>query len=363
MGADLRPEWRPGWAVHPGDLLVEALEERTMSQAELARRMGRPIKTINEIVKHKQAITPETALQLETVLRIPAHFWINLQSAFDEKEARRRVSDRLAAELSWLHRFPIAVMAKRGWISRFDDPILQLQELLSFFGVASPEVWRQQWASAPASFRQSGSFRSKPEAVSAWLRQAERRAEVIACEPYNEAVLKAALPKIRAMTKLDVGIFLPQLETLLATCGVALVVVPELPGTHLSGATRWIGTRKALVALSLRHKTDDHFWFALFHELGHVLAGRNSHLDDARPEERLQAIEEAEADQFASRQLVPDETLAELEEPYVLGPELIRDVAARLGISPGIVVGRLEHKLGISPARFRYLKRTWTWAE
>ena len=42
--------WRPDWAVAPGEILIEALEERAMSQSELARRMGRPTKTINEIV-------------------------------------------------------------------------------------------------------------------------------------------------------------------------------------------------------------------------------------------------------------------------------------------------------------------------
>jgi len=48
-----------------------------MTQMELAERSGRPLKTINEIVKGKTAITPETAIQLERVLGIPARFWSN----------------------------------------------------------------------------------------------------------------------------------------------------------------------------------------------------------------------------------------------------------------------------------------------
>ena len=64
--------WQRDWTVAPGELLVEALEERGMSQSELARRMGRPIKTINEIVNGKAAITPETAIQLELTLGIRA---------------------------------------------------------------------------------------------------------------------------------------------------------------------------------------------------------------------------------------------------------------------------------------------------
>ena len=60
----------------PGEMLLDLLESHCMTQAGLARRMGRPIKTINEIVKGKTAITAETAIQLEKVFKVPAEFWI-----------------------------------------------------------------------------------------------------------------------------------------------------------------------------------------------------------------------------------------------------------------------------------------------
>jgi len=62
----------------PGDTLVEHIEYTGMTQAELAERMGWPKKTINEIIHGKAQITPETALQLERVVGIPADFWIEL---------------------------------------------------------------------------------------------------------------------------------------------------------------------------------------------------------------------------------------------------------------------------------------------
>jgi transcriptional regulator with XRE-family HTH domain len=60
----------PDYAIAPGETLLEELRARDMSQAELAERTGRPLKTINEIVKGKTAITPETALQLEPFTEI-----------------------------------------------------------------------------------------------------------------------------------------------------------------------------------------------------------------------------------------------------------------------------------------------------
>lgn len=74
--------------VHPGELLVEELEVREMTQKQLAEAMGRPPQVINEIVNGKKAITAETALQLERVLDIPAQFWMNLQTGYDLTVAR-----------------------------------------------------------------------------------------------------------------------------------------------------------------------------------------------------------------------------------------------------------------------------------
>ena len=61
-----------GWAnlaIPPGELLAETLDSLGLKQAELARRTGRPVQAINEIVKGVKEITPETALQFERVLR------------------------------------------------------------------------------------------------------------------------------------------------------------------------------------------------------------------------------------------------------------------------------------------------------
>jgi addiction module HigA family antidote len=363
MATELTTAWRPDWAATPGDLLGEALEERSMSQAELARRMGRPLKTINEIVKGKQAITPKTAVQLQNVLGVAAHFWLNLQRDFDEVDARRQEGDELAAELDWLRRFPIAEMIRRNWIAKMETRVEQLKELLGYFAIASPGAWRSHWAASPATFRQSPSFRSKPEAVAAWLRQGERRAALVETSPFNHAGLRASLNRIRAMTTLDPVAFLPDLESLLAANGVAFVLVPELSGIHIAGATRWLAPDKVMIQLSLRHRSNDHFWFALFHEIGHILAGRREHLDDAKPDTvALQASDEAEADRFAVTQLVPDAAIAKVGDLDALTADAIRAIAEKLGVSPGIVVGRLEHARRLSPARFRYLKKTWDWA-
>ncbi len=75
-------------AIPPGEYLAEEIEARGISQKELAKRMGRPVQAINEIINGKKAITAETALQLEEVMpEIPAKFWLNLERDYQLTKA------------------------------------------------------------------------------------------------------------------------------------------------------------------------------------------------------------------------------------------------------------------------------------
>ena len=82
MISSLENQYQPDYISPPGETLLETLEALGMSQAELAERTGKSLKTINEIIKGKAPITPETALQLERVLGVPAHFWNRANASF-----------------------------------------------------------------------------------------------------------------------------------------------------------------------------------------------------------------------------------------------------------------------------------------
>ena len=66
----------------PGDTLVEILAIKDISQPSLAKRMGTPLKNINEIIKGKAAIMPETAIELERVLGTEAAFWLEREKNY-----------------------------------------------------------------------------------------------------------------------------------------------------------------------------------------------------------------------------------------------------------------------------------------
>ncbi len=82
--------------IPPGEILEEELEARGITQKELATRMQRPPQVINEIIKAKKSITPETAIGLEKALGIDAQFWTNLESSYRLALARNRDKEALS---------------------------------------------------------------------------------------------------------------------------------------------------------------------------------------------------------------------------------------------------------------------------
>ena len=82
------PKHRP--PTHPGEmLLAEFLKPLGISQSAFAIRLGVSFPRLNEIVRGKRSVTPDTALRLARVLGMPADFWLGLQQDWDLWHAMR----------------------------------------------------------------------------------------------------------------------------------------------------------------------------------------------------------------------------------------------------------------------------------
>ena len=358
MSEDRKNQFLPDYAVPPGETLLETLEAIGMSQAELAERAGRPKKTINEIIKGKAAITPETALQMERVLGVPASFWNNLERNYQETLARINEQKRLQKQIAWLEKLPVALLVKKGWIKYVRDKIQQLQEVLNFFGVASPEQWELRWRGAQVSYRKSVLFQADPYAVASWLRMGELIAQKTMCKPFDAGSFRSALSKIRKLTAQPPDVFQPEVIRLCAESGVAVAFVPEIPRIRASGATWWPNPAKAVIQLSLRYKSDDQLWFSFFHEVGHILLHGKK---EVFIEGDSQDSKEDQANSFAADILIPSREYRQFIQSGRYSRFAIQSFASKLGIAPGIVVGRLQHDMRIHHSFCNDLKRRLEW--
>jgi HTH-type transcriptional regulator / antitoxin HigA len=362
MGDRVRNQYEPDSVSAPGGSLREVLANKEMSQAELATRMGRPKKTINEIVKGKAMITPETALQLERVLGTPASFWNNLEQNYREYLAKVEERARLEKDLAWMKQFPVSAMAKYGWLEKQRDKVAQLQELLSFFSIASPTQWQGVFADRQAAYRRSSAFEVDHAAVAAWLRQGEREASRIHPARFSKQRFRNALLEARTLTTAPPSVFLPSLQRICADAGVAVVLLKALPKSRVSGATRWLSSTTALIQLSLRYRKDDHLWFTFFHEAGHILLHGRGEVFLEGNGDRTEELE-AEADRFASNFLVPPQDYRRFLSGGLPTKRRIRDFATELGIAPGIVVGRLQHDGEVPFRNCNDLKVSLRWVD
>jgi len=331
-------------AIPPGEYLEEVLEELGMTKEELSRRMDRPASKLSAIFKGHKTITSDTALRLEKVLGVPAHIWTGLEAEYRltlAREEDRLTEERLKDEVDLGSCYPYRDLVKAGEIKNYSRRTDRIRALQEFFGVMSltsvPHLKRYQVA-----FRIGKSTKGerKPEAVAAWLRMGERRAQRMQCASFNGKRLRMTLGDLRTMTLKPPENFQEPLRQKLADCGVALIICPHFSKTMTHGATFWLGREKAVLMITIRGRWADIFWFSLFHEIGHILLHSRQ---GVILEEDGDDGQERGADVFASNTLLPPKEYKSFVQRKIFYPNYIRDFARKLEIDPGIVVGRLQH--------------------
>lgn len=355
------PELHSDLPIPPGEYLAEVLVEYGMSQADLAQRMRRPPQMINEIIQGRKAITHETALQLAEVLKVPAEIWIGLETEYQLAKARQAEEADLEDEVGLLAEIPYAAMAKYGWVPQARRPREKVRHLRGFFGVATlvavPDVRAYECA-----FRRADAPASQ-YALAAWLRQGEIEARGIDVAAFDKAALRAAIPALRVLTREAPEQFVSEIARVLASGGVAFVILPHLPKTYAHGAVFWLGER-AVLQLSIRGSYADIFWFSLFHELGHLLRhGKRTILEGQDEEDDEYRRMEGEADEFARHALIPAGAYAQFLRAGEFTAEGLGAFAEEQGVAVGIVVGRLQREGHLTYRQHHGLRERFKWVE
>ncbi|RKY17569.1 MAG: XRE family transcriptional regulator [Planctomycetota bacterium] len=348
----------------PGEILAEAMEERGIQNAELARRAGLSEKHVSQLINARVPLSMDVALQLERVLGIPARLWINLEFNYRAEQKRDQLRADMAGYAHWMRAFPVAAMRKAGYFGQAtvgQSVPDRVEALLEFFGVTSPRAWESEWAHATGRFRKSPRFNPDGRALTAWLRRAEIESAAIRCEGFRADRFRRVMQAARSLSTSAPEVFVPELVSLCASSGVALTLIPALPKLAISGVTRWKGPAKALVSLSLRHRSDDQLWFSFFHECCHVLEHKTKaiYIDSAADPDGDPVEQRANA--FARDVLIPPDDYARLVQGGRPSLAAIKAFAVSIGISPGIVVGRLQHEGVLGHQHGNGLKRRFAW--
>ncbi len=349
--------------VLPGYTLIELLEEKGMTQVELAERMGRPPKTINEIIKGKAGITPETAIQLEGVFSVPASFWMNLENNYQIALARFNLVKKLEKEYKIAKRYPYKEMIKLDWINACQDVKEIVQSLLDFFGVISLENVIEKNIFEGAQYRISLKKNHSKEAVTAWLRKGVLEAQKIDTSDFDAKKLKENILDIKKLMFSRPSDFILKLTKILADCGIALVILKNLKNVPVNGVTRWVSPKKALIQMSIRGKYADIFWFSLLHEIGHLLLHRKREIYVNLENENINKDQEREANKFALEFLIPEAEYKSFVKKFRIFKNInaLKTFARKNGVIDGIVVGRLQNDQIIDRNQLNSLRNKYEW--
>lgn len=335
-------------ATPPGATIREQLEERGMSQKVFAVRMGKSEKYISQLINGEIRLAPETAERLEMVLGVPASFWNNLEAIYQEKLVKVKMENDMDDDKELSKCLPYSEMVKYRWIPEAKTQEEKVIVFRKFFEVTSLSVIGNPAITNIACRRlnisEKGDF-----ALLAWAQEARKEARSICTKPIDLKKLNDILPLIRKMTLQEPQEFCEKLQKTMADCGIALVFLPHIGGSFLHGAT-FLEGNKIVMGLTVRGKDADRFWFSLFHEIWHVLDGhisKSSGTDEA---------DERAADEFAKNILISQNEFDAFVKKGRFDGGAICNFSAKIGIAPGIVVGRLQKENYIPYNRYNDLK-------
>lgn len=354
--------YRDIMAFHPGYYVAEIIEDMGVTQAEFAVRMGTTSKTVSQLVNGQANISNDLAQKLSTMLGTSIEFWLNLQTAFDEKviEINKAKATDEQAEI-------VAVIDYSYFVKLVNLPVARtvrekIDNLCSFFRIADLRILRQNdflvnFRTGIATVEDKNIINSR-----AWLQTALNVAARIETAPFNADKLKAYIPEIRTMTLQDPDVFLPRLREIFSECGVAFVLLPYLKNSGINGAVKWINQDRVVLAMNDRRLNADTFWFSLFHEIKHVLQQKTKTVFVSSSKQEMKAMDEKleeEADIFAQNTLIPIRDYRQFAPSRYTSDAEIIAFAKKIGIHPGVVAGRLQHDHIIAQNRCSSLKEQY----
>ena len=332
-------------AFHPGFYIEEIIEELEMTQEEFAKRLDVSAKTISKLINAQISLSDEIASRISLMLGISAATFINLQKTYDLKVLEIEKTQKLNTQKNIIKDIDYNYFIHNNILPATKNIEEKIENLCSFLRVSSLALLKKP--DLLASFRTSVQTVTEKNIVNAnvWLQTAINFGLNKSVDPFNEKKLKDSIPEIRAMTLMSPKDFLPKLEKIFKECGVAFVLLPSLKNCGVNGVIKWYGD-KVILALNDRNSYADTFWFSLFHEIGHILQQKKKKtiINDKNLSQTSEDLE-TEADQFARNVLFPQKEYDTFLNcgPHGFTYDRICFYANRMGIHPGIIIGRLQH--------------------
>lgn len=332
---------------HPGFLLAKIMDDKDLSQRELASRIDIAHSLLNNILKGNRNINVNIAISLEAAGLKTANYWLKKQMLFSLEVAKKdkQVIKKNESIKTWKKLgkiVPISFLKKQDFLDiNSSDDIEKIYEIYNVNDFQSLKDKVETFN--PTYFRKSSKFAENKENVIAWSLLAEFKARQKKVSPFvlsNEALLIEELKKCFYKNKNT----LSTTTKILSKYGIKFFILDRPSKTPVDGKSFMSNDNPAIV-LTLKYKRLDNFAFTLLHEIGHVF----KHLSNPKylgadffVNSSYEEIEEFEANNYARNHLIDpvlwNDFIVSNDE---FSDDVILDFSEKTKVHPSIIRGRV----------------------
>ena len=342
-------------AFHPGYYIKEIVEESGLTQEDFAKRLDTTPKNLSLLIRGEQNLSIDIAMKLSRMTGTSVSYWLNLQNAYDSLIAEFKSKEELAQE-----RIIFSYLDYKYFREYFNLPDLprkkdeQIVQVRNFLNVSTLTVFKKP--DMAVSFRSATGEMSEANIIKAniMVQIATNIALETEAPKFDKSLFEEAVRYALTLTK-DHSTFYPLIKEAFCKVGVIFVILPNISGSKINGATKKVGNNIMLL-VNDRRLNSDTFWFTLFHEIGHIMKGDYGISFDSESGEQ-----EEIADKYAEDMLIPCDQYQQFIAENRFDIQSIRSFAKKIDRDPGIVLGRLMNDGKVSyddwslnPLRHKY---------
>ena len=330
-------EYNDTIAFHPGYYIKEIVEESGLTQEDFAKRLDTTPKNLSLLISGEQSLSIDIAMKLSRMLGTSVNYWLNLQNSYDALIAEFKSQEELLEERKVFELYDYKYFRENYGLPdlprKKDEQIKAVREFLK---VATLTVFTKR--DMAVKFRSSTEALEEASTVKAntMVQIATNKALAVDAPKFNKKKFEAAVQYALTLTK-NHSEFYPSIRKAFEEAGVIFVILPNIVGSKINGATKKIGDNIMLM-VNDRRLYSDSFWFTLFHEIGHIING-----DYGISFEKESGEQEHAADLFAEDSLIPREQYNDFVARERFGLKDIICFAESINRDPGIVLGRLQN--------------------
>ena len=350
--------------IHPGETIADVLEDRGITQTELASRAGVSPAYVSNVIAGKKGISANFAMGLEYALGVPKSFWLNLQANYEAEllevneeqtitDEERKVREDLKDIVKYLRKQGKMLIGENK-----DESILSLRKVLQISNITNLKEMIPTGA-----FRMAGNAAVNPNVLGAWIRlcQLAGNDKTISAK-FEKKYTNDLIQEIKSIMCCKNAELQRDLKNVMEKYGIDFSVVKNFRGAPVHGYISQKNDGLYQMVLTIRGAFADIFWFSLFHEIGHIVngdIGKNlKFLDYGNDYDK-----ELAADLFASNMLLSPESYKAFSQRNDFSIEAICRYAESQHVMPYIVIGRLQKEKYLAYTMYSKYKLRYKWSD